>query len=159
MRGPPDEDMFYQVNLPKIVYEIIDGQVIIINFDNGAYFSLDGTGADVWRMIEGSASAEEIVDLICRLYEGSRGEIERSVSAFLSRLGDEGLVLMTGGRSSGSPAEDLTMSGAERPLFEAPLLTKYEDMKDLLLLDPIHEVDESGWPVSKGNSSVERKVC
>jgi hypothetical protein len=26
------------------------------------------------------------------------------------------------------------------------VLQKYTDMADLLLLDPIHEVDEQGWP-------------
>jgi hypothetical protein len=26
------------------------------------------------------------------------------------------------------------------------MLQKFTDMQDLLLLDPIHEVDESGWP-------------
>jgi hypothetical protein len=30
-----------------------------------------------------------------------------------------------------------------------PLLRKYTDMRDLLLLDPIHDVDEQGWPVRK----------
>jgi hypothetical protein len=30
--------------------------------------------------------------------------------------------------------------------FEKPGLQKYSDMQDLLLLDPIHEVDEMGWP-------------
>ncbi len=30
--------------------------------------------------------------------------------------------------------------------FTNPVLEKFTDMADLLLLDPIHEVDESGWP-------------
>ena len=28
-------------------------------------------------------------------------------------------------------------------------LNRYADMKDLLMLDPIHEVDEKGWPSKK----------
>ena len=35
--------------------------------------------------------------------------------------------------------------------FEAPALQVYTDMEDLLLLDPIHEVDEMGWPSAKQN--------
>ena len=31
-------------------------------------------------------------------------------------------------------------------VFEAPRLEKYTDMQDLVLLDPVHEVDEQGWP-------------
>lgn len=30
--------------------------------------------------------------------------------------------------------------------FQPPALESYTDMQDLLLLDPIHEVDEMGWP-------------
>jgi hypothetical protein len=26
------------------------------------------------------------------------------------------------------------------------LLNKYSDMQELLLLDPIHDVDDAGWP-------------
>ena len=39
-----------------------------------------------------------------------------------------------------------TSSKTEKLGFEAPILQKYTDMQDLLLLDPIHEVDEAGWP-------------
>jgi len=36
---------------------------------------------------------------------------------------------------------------ADRPPFVKPILQKYTDMADLLLLDPIHEVDAGqGWP-------------
>ena len=34
----------------------------------------------------------------------------------------------------------------ERLWFEAPSLEKYTDMQDLVLLDPVHEVDQTGWP-------------
>ena len=33
-----------------------------------------------------------------------------------------------------------------RLAFEAPVLAKYTDMAQLLVLDPIHDVDETGWP-------------
>jgi hypothetical protein len=30
-----------------------------------------------------------------------------------------------------------------------PVLERYTDMQELLFLDPIHDVDESGWPHRK----------
>ena len=30
--------------------------------------------------------------------------------------------------------------------YEKPKIETFSDMKDLLLLDPIHDVDETGWP-------------
>ncbi len=40
------------------------------------------------------------------------------------------------------------ISAGDRPAFEAPVLESYSDMQDLLLLDPIHDVDDAGWPVA-----------
>jgi hypothetical protein len=38
----------------------------------------------------------------------------------------------------------------DKPRFEQPVLEKFTDMEDLLLLDPIHEVNlQSGWPNQK----------
>jgi hypothetical protein len=33
--------------------------------------------------------------------------------------------------------------------FRVPVLNRYSDMADMLLLDPVHDVEESGWPVPK----------
>ena len=49
---------------------------------------------------------------------------------------------------------DVTPSAIENAVavkqpFEAPILNKYNDMQELLLLDPIHDVDEAGWPNTK----------
>ena len=43
--------------------------------------------------------------------------------------------------------------GRSRLPFAAPVLHKYTDMEDLLLLDPIHDVDESGWPNTNPNNA------
>ena len=36
--------------------------------------------------------------------------------------------------------------------FAPPRLEKYSDLEDLLVLDPIHDVDEAGWPIAKAPS-------
>ena len=41
----------------------------------------------------------------------------------------------------------------ERPVFKPPLLKRYTDMQELLILDPIHEVDDTGWPAIKPDFS------
>jgi len=40
------------------------------------------------------------------------------------------------------------LSGTRQP-FSAPVLNAYTDMEELLLLDPIHDVDQAGWPMPK----------
>ena len=40
------------------------------------------------------------------------------------------------------PSQD----GGERVPFVAPSFTTFTDMQDIILLDPVHEVDTRGWP-------------
>ena len=44
-----------------------------------------------------------------------------------------------------APGEGELKNG-KKPLFESPNLQKYTDMQAMLWLDPIYEVDETGWP-------------
>ena len=37
----------FKINTPKIVHETIDGETVILNLDNGNYYSLAGIGADI----------------------------------------------------------------------------------------------------------------
>jgi hypothetical protein len=46
---------------------------------------------------------------------------------------------------NGSPA----LPQAARGRWQPPAFDEYTDMWELIKLDPIHEVDEVGWPVAK----------
>jgi hypothetical protein len=68
------------------------------------------------------------------------------VTNFVAQLEQEGLV-----EASRSPADPVPVSALPRLIeqkrpFVAPTLKKYSEIEDLLLLDPIHDVDDSGWP-------------
>lgn len=146
----------YRVNTPTIVHETIDGETIILNLDNGNYFSLDGVGADIWGLIESGATVSYIVESISDSYQGACMNIESAINGLVSELLQENLIVPDksngSGRSGGSYMQAKAVPGGQRSDFQAPLLNKYSDMQDLLLLDPIHEVDEGGWPTAKSPS-------
>jgi hypothetical protein len=137
---------------PKIVSETIDGEVIILNLDRGRYYSLTLAGTHAWNAIGRAASGEEIVTELLARYEGARSEVERAVDQLLDELRREELILSlppAAAETSASPSSGsapVEVMDGSRPAFLAPVLQTYTDMEDLLLLDPIHEVDESGWP-------------
>ncbi len=33
--------------------------------------------------------------------------------------------------------------------YTSPVLETFSDMQEILLLDPVHDVDKAGWPISK----------
>jgi len=140
----------FRVNNPNVIQEIIDGEVVIINLDNGNYYSLANVGADIWSLIESGAAVSEVVDRIRQRYEGDHVDIEDAVNRFVAELQRQALIVPTGAKEpediKGPDMQVETGADTVRPLFEAPVLHTYTDMQDLLLLDPIHEVDETGWP-------------
>ena len=134
-------------------------EVVIIAFDSGNYYSLDKTGADIWNFIESGASVGEIVERIIRLYEGNRGVIENEVNKLIDELQIENLIIPE--HSEKNIQTNTTQvepnSETERHIFESPNLQKYTDVQELLLLDPIHEVNETGWPNMKIESSLKQE--
>jgi len=126
------------------MHETIEGEVILIALDTGTYYSLRESGADVWEGIGRGASQAEIVALLSRRYAGSEDEIGVAVTALLAQLEEEGLVEEA---RDGDATGWLEGAGTEaRGPFVAPVFEKHTDMQDLILLDPVHEVDPRGWP-------------
>jgi hypothetical protein len=138
----------YSVN-PKIVNETIDGEVIMLNLDRGRYYSLTRSGAEAWDALRNLATPAEIVDHLHGRYAADRSEIEAAVRRLVDDLCQEELIAPLADRpSAGAPPAAATngRTGGARAAFEPPVLQVYTDMEDLLMLDPIHEVDETGWP-------------
>jgi hypothetical protein len=145
-----DSLMQFRINSPKVIHETIDGETVIVNLDSGNYYSLDELGADIWDSVEKGVPVDHIIeDISCR-FTGERKEIDRSIRLFMDELLQEMLIapLEPGATGSGAAHETPFKSPPAEGLlpFKAPALQKYSDMQDLLLLDPIHEVDDTGWP-------------
>jgi hypothetical protein len=137
----------FRVNTPTVTHETIDGEAVIINLDSGNYYSLVEAGSFIWALVERGASASELQDLLQQTYQGEARDIDRGVQELLAQLQQENLIVPV----DGAPAVDLTevmpsSNGHGKPSFTAPSLNKFSDMQELLLLDPIHDVDEAGWP-------------
>ena len=138
----------FRVNTPTVTHETIDGEAVIINLDSGNYYSLVDLGSFIWELVEKGASANEVQHVILQTYQGDASDVDRGVKELLAQLQEENLIVPVNGAGE---AFDLTQAvpstnGHEKPSFKAPLLHKYSDMQELLLLDPIHDVDDAGWP-------------
>ena len=142
----------YQVNLPKVIHEIFDEEVILINLESGSYYSLSASGTLVWRLAIEHRNIDEMVDAVTAVYNSDGVAIAPVISDFVSQLMDEQLLVncLDAAGTEPMPVTDVSAVVASVKLaFEPPVLRKYTDMQQLLLLDPIHEVDETGWPNAK----------
>jgi len=140
----------FRVNTPMVTHETIDGEAVIINLDSGNYYSLVEVGSFIWDLVGAGASADEVRNLILQNYQGNDTDIDRGVQELLAQLQQENLVVPF----DGAEPFDLTQLNESVPAnnsheklpFNPPSLHKYSDMQELLLLDPIHDVDDTGWP-------------
>ena len=136
----------FYLNEPTVIQEIIDGEAIIANLDCGLYYSLDSTGSQVWKALVDGSTIGAIIEACTARFSGDRDEITRGIQTLIDRLQEERLIIPQEGEGSGEETELAGVFEAPGVAFTAPVLSKYTDMKQLLLLDPIHDVDETGWP-------------
>lgn len=138
--------MRFRLNVPKVIHEQFDDEIVIANLESGRYYSTDQTGASIWALAIAGNSSEEIAVRMRAEFAGDPGEIERNVRDFLDELREESLVIAEP-NETGVPASSVAaFAQTETKPFIPPSLQKYTDMEELLMLDPVHEVDEMGWP-------------
>ena len=62
--------IYYKIKTPNIIFETYDNEVVIINLDNGNYYSIKDTAAEIFSYIEQERSKDGIHerDYINRIY-------------------------------------------------------------------------------------------
>jgi hypothetical protein len=135
----------FEVNEPTVISETIDGETVVINLTNGCYYSLKNSGSVIWAGIQKSARLDEIAEMVRANFEVNGHDVEQEVFSLVGRLIEEDLVRPALEHKSVNGLVDA--SGLEElASFRAPVLEKFTDLEALLLLDPVHDVDEKGWP-------------
>jgi Coenzyme PQQ synthesis protein D (PqqD) len=135
----------YRVNTPQVISETVGGETIIVNLASGHYFNLQDTAVDVWEALERGEASQSIVISLEQRYAAADGEIQAAVQELLDGFVAAELVV-----ADGNGVVDVQLASpptaGDRPPFTAPSFTTFTDMQDIILLDPVHEVDARGWP-------------
>jgi hypothetical protein len=141
----------FRVNSNDIVSDLVEDELIIVDLKSGAYYSLDGVGAFVWSCLEGGMDVPATIRSVAAAYAGAESEIAEVVERLVAELAADNLIVAVTPDSGQAPisASALVPPSSEKKSFVAPVLHKYTDMQELLLVDPIHDVDDQGWPILK----------
>lgn len=145
------ERVNYRLNTSNVVSDTIDGEVLAIRSDTGAYYSMRGSAATSWVALLSGADLDEVAALVAAHHGADPAIVRTQVESFAGELAAEALLVGADPTDAGSvavlPVQTRGMA------WEAPVVERYTDMRDLLLFDPIHEVEASGWPAVKPPSS------
>jgi hypothetical protein len=129
-----------EVAAPQCVAQDFEGEIIALNLASGTYYSVRDLGAVLWRDL----AAGYPVESLAALAAGSLGA--QPVLDFAANAEAQGLMRRASSAAapSGEPqiAAAIAAGVAPQLVFEV-----FDDMKSLILLDPVHEVDDTrGWP-------------
>ena len=126
-----------------VVLESFVDETVAVHLGTGRYFSIDLIGTEIINLLETGSPLGAIVQHLSVRYGADPKLVEGAVNQFVGQLLDEGLIGPAPVASASATITDASRADVE---FTPPTLGVYADMEDLLLLDPIHDVDETGWP-------------
>lgn len=132
---------YFSTDVPKVINKEFDDELVLANYDNGIYYSLADSGAKIWLALKAGASEENIIAEFGRKFS-STATIETNIRDFIGNLLAEGLIVPA---EKGEEKQKPSLDGLQS--FQPPILERFDDLKELLLLDPVHDVDDAGWPV------------
>ena len=139
----------YCVNAPSVISEVIDGETIVLNFESGHYYSFNPTASEIWLQLSNGRPVSAATECVAQRFAVDAAAIASEVAAFVRRLEAEQLIrpgapraTVPGTTGAAAPADPVEPAAA----FASPEFEKFTDMEELLLLDPIHEVGDAGWP-------------
>lgn len=70
----------------------IEDEIVVMRLDNGEFFSLSGTGAAIWRLIDGTRDRAALIAALADEFDAEGSEIATDLDAFLIQLRDTGLL-------------------------------------------------------------------
>jgi hypothetical protein len=138
----------YVLNSSEISLERLNGEVVIISFNSGNYYSCVGTAADVLSLVSKEVDRTLWKDIICSKYKINDFPVVE-VELFIKECLKENIVLLVDSKLEGMSdlPDDFTRNG-----WNTPTLKIYKDFQDLLLVDPIHDSSLTGWPELKNDN-------
>lgn len=131
-----------RIDHPTVVAEDFDGEQVIINLATGMYYSLDHVGTVLWNALDSGSQYADLCRSLVTTESLTAEEAARTVDAFLVELVTEQLVVDAG-----------DVEPPDEPPRRPVVLTRFSDLADVLLVDPIHDLDldGDGWPIDAGS--------
>lgn len=135
-----------EINTRKILFEEFENETVLVNTESGFYYSLSSTGTLVLQLINDGWPTNMVSEKL--FGTDAPSSIHAEIDTFLCRLLEEEIVVEKKVNEWDAPAT--TSSEAALPAsekYDPPVLERFDDVRELLLIDPVHQVDQQyGWP-------------
>lgn len=127
----------------QILFESYDDELVMLDLSHGVYYTVSRGGGDCLQVLLHASDREQAITLLLARFDTSREQLEGALSQMTEALKCYGLVRE---RAEGEPGAALALAAGHKLPFAAPVIEQYKDVEEILMFDPIHEVEENGWP-------------
>lgn len=132
------------IDAARCAADTVEGETLVIDTVSGHLRVLTGVAPIVWDRLLVPADVDRLAAEVAERY-GAPAAAE--VRALVSELEAAGLVLEA---AEGAPPSEHVVppQGLEWPeTYATPGVEQYDDIAEIMLMDPVHEVDVAqGWP-------------
>jgi hypothetical protein len=80
----------FRVDPRRVVGETIDGETILVDLETGAYYSLKGSGPEIWGLVAAGCSEDAVVEEFRRRRPDDGATVATQTSALIDQLHAEG---------------------------------------------------------------------
>jgi hypothetical protein len=70
----------------NFVFNEVDGELVMMNIETGAYASLNETGKSIWTLLDAPKSLSEVVSSLVEEYEIDQATCEKEVMPFVENM-------------------------------------------------------------------------
>lgn len=131
----------YRIPQSEVSAEVFDQEVLAIHLTSGHYHSFREAGVHLWNLLTNGHSVDTAAAALAAATAAPASTVLADTRAFVDVALANGLLVAVEGPDAPAPSVPL-LPGP----YVSPVLEHYSDMQELLLIDPVHEVDVSGWP-------------
>ena len=129
----------FEINKSQdISYEIFKDEIIIINLKSGKYFQIENSGVEIFKNVKNNLTTEENI----RSFIPQNNKNKLEIIKFIQVLKKNHIIKETSIKNN--------KRSAKKYKYKKPKITIYNDMKKILISDPIHDIPEKySWPKKK----------
>lgn len=85
-------DPFRPLPTPGVLSRRALASIVLIEIESGRSYALDGAGALMWELCDGSRTSEEIARVVASEYRADMRVVNADLDELLGRLREEGLI-------------------------------------------------------------------
>ncbi len=130
-----------ECNTPDVVFENFGDEIILLQLQSGSYYTLNPTGMFYWECVSQGVPPADAAERLRADYPES--SVAADLEALLGQFLAENLLRPS---ATSRALGEITVATALPPQYLRPEMTRYTDLTEMLLLDPVHDVGEAGWP-------------